>query len=629
MTSNARDRTKQARQSAYSTEARPIRKGRKKRLRYLAIAAVIGLLLFAGCFGWLALKANQIHASLTKSASLADQLGAEVLNGEPENARKTFATLQGHTATARAAGTDPVWRAAGNLPFIGSNFAAVSEIAVSAHDVVNSAVGPLLEASEAFDWGTLAPSNGSVDIASIENISPRLGVAADTVRLSHDRLSRMEEKALLPQVAIPLREATRALDETSEVLTDAAAAADVLPSMLGAEEAKNYLLLIQNSAEVRATGGIPGALAVVHAADGKIELKAQETASQLGLFDPPVIVDPEQAIIYSQRMGQYMQSANLTPDFPTAARTAADMWEQRYPGSQIDGVIALDPIVLSHILEATGPVQLAFHDPLVNDLLASSGLPKALTAQNVVPVLLSDVYAVIDDPRLQDAYFAAVAAEVFKSVVSGQGDGRALIGALTRSADEDRLYIWSGDQVEQEVIASTGLAGTVTGAGSGGASFGAYFNDGTGAKMDFYIRRTVQLERSCTPEGYLQYSLVATLTNTAPTDAAEVLPEYVTGGGVFGVPPGTVETNFVAYGPDQARLQTARIDGEQVPLGSYRHGDRPVGTVTTELRPGQSATVELDFTGVVQTSDPILHVTPTIQPLEEVLLPTVSNGQCH
>jgi hypothetical protein len=561
--------------------------------------------------------------------ALTDQLQSDLAAGDVEGANATFARIQENTARARTAGTDPLWRAAGSLPFFGPNFSAISEVTVSADDVVNRAVAPLLQQMGPMDWDILAPVDGRIDVAPVKDLSPRLSTAANTVRLSYERLSSIDAARLLPEVAVPLEEATSRLHEAGEALNDAAAAAEVVPGMLGADEPRKYLLLIQNSAEVRATGGIPGALAEVTATNGRIELTAQDSASAMGRFDPAIIVDPAQTPIFSTRMGRFMQSSNLTPDFPTAAQTAATMWETRHEGSTINGVIAIDPVALSHILQATGPVELSFDNASVGDLLIQSGLPTSLTADNVLQTLLSDVYAAIEEPRLQDEYFAAVAAVVFDALSSGTGNNKELIHALTRSTNEGRIYVWSADNDEQSVIASTDLAGSVTGSeSSGGAAFGAFFNDGTGAKMDYYVRRTVQLSKGCTAEGYHQYTLIVTLKNIAPADAAESLPTYVTGGGVFGVPVGTVQTNFVGYGPDQSQLQTARINGEPVPLGSYRHGDRPVGVLTTTLEPGQTATVELDFTNVVQQSEPKLDVTPTIQPTKEVVLPLQVDGTC-
>ncbi|PVE14973.1 hypothetical protein DDA93_15295 [Arthrobacter sp. Bz4] len=393
--------------------------------------------------------------------------------------------------------------------------------------------------------------------------------------------------------------------------------------MLGDQEPRNYLVLIQNSAEIRATGGIPGALAIITADDGGISLTSQASSSDIDLFEPALETDSQQEAIYSFRMGAYIQSVNLTPDFPTAAATAKEMWEQRRGGPPIDGVIAIDPVVLSNILRATGPVDLGdFANPAVSSAVSDASLPSSLTSENVLSTLLSAVYAQVKEPVVQDAYFAAVAARIFEAIAAGQGDSGQLIRALITSAEQDRLYLWSSLDAEQNLIATSRLSGEVTGASVGGTSFGVYFNDGTGAKMDYYTRRTVQLQQHCNnEEGYSEYTVRVSLTNTAPIDAGNVLPPYVTGGGIYGVAPGNVRTNTIAYGPTQALLQSARIDGENVPLGAFLHGQRPVGVLTTEIGPGETATIEMDFSQVVQESEPFLKVTPTIQDNSEVRLP--------
>lgn len=605
------------------------RSGSPRRMgRRIGIFLGIVVLVISAAIGWLTHQALDIRDKLNTSQSLFSVLQSQLLNRDFSSAELTLEELRTLTSDARASGTDPIWRAAAHLPILGPNFAAVTEITVTADDVLTRAVSPLVSRSSAFDWASLAPLDGRVDPEPIAELSPTLSAASNTVALSHDRLSQIERSALLPEIAEPLSEATDTLGRARITLEDAAAAADMLPAMLGASEPRAYLLLIQNSAEIRTTGGIPGALAVVRADDGRIELAAQSSATELGRFEPTVLVDEEQSRIYSSRLGKYMQSVNLTPDFPTAAQTAAEMWRTRNGDAKIDGVIALDAVTLSHVLKATGPVELSFEDPISAEFLKASGLPTTLTAENVVPTLLSDVYSAIEKPESQDVYFASVAAEIFKALSTGAGDRRALIGSLIASAEEGRLYLWSANPNEQETIVSTELSGSVTGADTGGAAFGAYFNDGTGAKMDYYMRRTVQLHRACTSEGYLQYTLTVELFNTAPPDAAESLPPYVTGGGAYGVPPGTVQTNFVGYGPYQARLQTARINGESVPLGAHRHGERPVGLLTTSLAPGETATVEMDFTGVVQASDPVLDVTPTVQPMNDVILPLRGDITC-
>ncbi|MBP3037165.1 DUF4012 domain-containing protein [Arthrobacter sp. zg-ZUI100] len=397
--------------------------------------------------------------------------------------------------------------------------------------------------------------------------------------------------------------------------------------MLGNDGPRTYLVLVQNSAEVRATGGIPGALAILKTDHGQISLGDQSSATALGEFRPSIPVDSEQAAMFTKRLGTQMQNVNLTPDFPTAASTAKQMWEERHHGQTVDGVVAIDPIVLSHLLEVTGPVALT--DSGVLDLIHATSLPSSLTSENVASTLLSEVYREIENPAAQDAYFAAVAGSVFAAFADGQGNSSQLLKALTTSANEDRLRVWSNLPDEQETLGSSALGGSVVGQGTGGATFGVYFNDGTGAKMDYYAKRTVQLLQRCKADAYNGYTVRTTVTNDAPLDAASSLPAYVTGGGQFGVEPGSIRTNYVVYGPAQSFVETASINGETVPIGSGKHGQRPVGTVTLELGPGESAVLDVAFSRVVQDSEPRLMVTPSIASTEEVILPMITENSCE
>jgi hypothetical protein len=390
--------------------------------------------------------------------------------------------------------------------------------------------------------------------------------------------------------------------------------------MLGAQTPRNYLLVIQNNAESRASGGIPGALAVLTLDKGKLALGTQSSAGAVGVMYPTIPVDSEQQQIYSARMGKFMQDVNLTPDFPTAASTAQAMWEKEY-SQRVDGVISIDPVALGYILDATGPVKIT-HPELM--ALASRGLPTELNGQNVVKTLLSDVYAKIQQPKLQDAYFAGVAQETFAALSKGQGEAKGLIKSLTKGVEEGRVLVWSGLPAEQSVIGKYALSGSIVGPSVAPAQFGAYFNDGTGAKMDYHVKRTVQLVKECPQNGYEQTSVRVTSTNTAPADAATSLPTYVTGGGAFGVPAGSVQTNIVAYGPVQAYVETATLDSQRTDFAPHRHSNRPVGVVAIQLAPGESKTVAFTFGKIVQHTEPNVVVTPTVQDVKDVILPTVT-----
>jgi hypothetical protein len=597
------------------------RTGNSRRRLLLAGLWSAGFALLAGTLGvWITVKAEAIEGDLKSAAQLVPGLKDRFVEDRADEAAAIVEKLKAHTSAARSTAEDPVWRLASALPWLGPNFSAVAEVAYSADDVANLGLAPLAKSFGSLEWQSLLPSGAGPDLNAIEKASPDVSAAAHAVQASAQRLNSIDTNGLLPQVAGPLRQARDQLNEATDVLIDVADASRLAPTMLGSDGARNYLVMIQNNAEARASGGIPGALAILSVDQGKLKLGNQSSAAAIGVMSPVLSVDPDQEQIYSSRLGKYMQDVNLTPDFPTAAATARKMWERK-TGERVDGVISLDPVALSYLLTGTGPIKTSLTGPAA---LADTGLPIELNSKNVVRTLLSDVYAKIEQPALQDAYFTEVAQQVFAALSSGKGNPKGLIEGIKRGAAEGRLLIWSNVSNEQDVLAKYPLSGSVAGSSVSPAQFGVYFNDGTGAKMDYYVKRTVQLEQECTRGDYAQIKVRVTSKNTAPPNSASTLPAYVTGGGIFGVPAGTVQTNIVAYGPVQANVVDAAAEGRKVPFASQRHAGRPVGTVTVRLAPGQSSTVEFTFGKIVQHTEPVVAVTPTIQNLKEVVLETKS-----
>ncbi|MFJ5961877.1 DUF4012 domain-containing protein [Pseudarthrobacter oxydans] len=601
-----------------SMPSRQHRRKAQKRALQLGLPIVVAAGLVGGGAVWLGLKTTSVQAELESAAGLVPQLKQEILLSDPESAKSTVAKLREHTSAARKAAEDPLWTLASGLPLIGPNLSAVAEVARAGDDVASLGLSPLVEVYESLDWDALVPSTSGTSLEPLKAAAPSVASSAYAVRASSERLEGIDTAQLLPQVAHPLLEATKELKQASGALDSAADAARVAPTMLGANGPKNYLLMIQNNAEARASGGIPGALAVLTLDQGKLSMGAQSSAVDVGVMSPTLPVDAQQQQIYSARLGKYMQDVNLTPDFPTAAAMAQSMWEKK-TGQRVDGVVSIDPVVLSYVLQATGPV--AVGGAGLTEV-GAAGLPTELNGSNVVPTLLSDAYAKIQEPELQDAYFASVAKEVFSALSSGKGEAKGLITGITKGAEEGRVLVWSSNSSEQSVIAKYPLSGAISGPSISPAQFGVYFNDGTGAKMDYYVKRTVQLVKDCPKDGYEQTTVRITSINTAPPDAAVSLPAYVTGGGNYGVPPGSVQTNIVAYGPSQAHVETAKLDGQKTEFAPYFHGNRPVGVLAIRLSPGESKTIDFTFGKIVQHTEPNVVVTPTVQDVKDVTLPT-------
>lgn len=539
----------------------------------------------------------QARTALTTALGQVQQLQSALLAGDEPAARTALTDLRETTQRGRELTSDPVWTVATLVPWVGPNLAAVTTVAAGVDDLADLALPAVLETTAALDLAALAPVGGQIDLAPLVEAAPLVAQASDAAAAVDLDVAAIRTEDLLDAIARPVTDAQTRVDELAATLRNAERATVLLPPMLGADGPRRYLLLLQTNAELRATGGLPGSISVITADDGRVELVEQVPASSMPRYDEPALeLAAEDEALYSSRLGRFMGDVNLTPDFPTTAELTVEMWRQ-HSGQAVDGVLATDPVALSYLLEATGPVP--------------DGLGGELTAANAVDVLLSGVYETVPDAD-QNAFFAAAAANVFAALVGGQSNPAASGPALGRAAAEHRLLVWSSHEDERAELAGTVLAGTMPSGPGAAASVGVFFNDGTASKMDYYLDTAIEpVSGPCETSG-ATYTVRISMANQAPLDAADSLPAAVIGPGRSGVVAGGIRTNVVLLGPPAGSIQAVRRDGNLVGVGSYAQDGRPATVVTVDLVPGEE-TVLLVEMGSPDSAGEVLQVwsTPT------------------
>ena len=584
------------------------RRGSGARVVVWIVLAIVLLLLAAVV--WVGVRGLLAKQHLERSVSLVETLKTQITAGDSDAAKRTAQELEDNAGSARRLTGDPVWGAAQYTPFFGTNLRAVRQVAVVVDDVATGAVRPVAGVVGDLNTRAFAPKNGRIDLQPLVDAQPAVARATKTLTRADVAAQQIDTKSTLSPVTAAVNRLRNALSSVSQQAATANKVVQLAPAMLGHGGDRNYLLLFQNNAELRAGGGIPGAVALLQAKDGAISLGDQAAGSSFGPYDKPVLpLTPDTESLYGNITGRYMQDVNLTPRFDVTGALAREMWKQKF-GQQVDGVLAIDPVTLSYILRATGPVQLATGDTMTSD--------------NAVKLLLSDVYAKYPDPKVQDAFFASAASAVFEKVSSGGFDTKKLVAAISEGTADGRLRLWSADAAEQRQIAGSAVSGALPTASKQTRQFGVYLNDGTGSKMDYYLDKKVSVGGSvCRKDGRPTSVVEVTLRNTAPADAATSLPEYVTGGGALGTPPGNIKTLVAVYAPSNAIYLGASQDGKAASLQTTVDGDHPVAQLRTLLGPGQSTTFRVAFlgeakyatAGVQATSTPGVRQTET-QPLQ-------------
>lgn len=437
----------------------------------------------------------------------------------------------------------------------------------------------MLEAAESLDLTRLGLSNGAIDLAPFAAIEAPLSDAAQVLEAARSRAELIDDGATLPELAEAVREVRGAVTEAATVVGTLHGAATLLPSMLGGEGPRTYVVAMQNNAELRSSGGIIGSIALLRAENGRITLVRQASAQEFPPLDAPLPLSESTVALFEDGPGRYLQNLTSIPDFAEAGPAIANRWQGVF-GDPVDGVVAVDTVVAAHLMGAVGDLSFG---------------PFTVTSDSVVDVLLSQIYAAVPDPAVQDQIFAQAASALLATALTG-AEPQALLAALASAADEHRIRVWSAHDDEQAVLAASDLGGTIAPDRTDEASVGVLLNDTTGGKMDYYTRASVGVATGACA-GVPTTQVRVTWTNDAPGDAGAALPPYVTGDGRYGVPPGSVRTLIAVYGPDGATLAGSDRDGTEEPVQTALVSGRSVVQHEVLLAPGESTTVTVDFQG--------------------------------
>lgn len=546
---------------------------------------------------WVGYQVWQVSRDLTAASDDARALQQALTDGADDTeVDRRLQSLQDRAAAADERTHGRTWGLLTKVPVVGDDAHAVRLVSATIADLSGSGIEPLVES--AADLRSFLPEGGRIPLDKLTELQDPVASADAAFAGAVEALEAEDATNLVGPLRSKYRELTGQVSDASGVLSNAHKAVDLMPSMLGADGPRDYLLVFQNNAEIRATGGLPGAVSLLHVEEGALTLTKQVAGAAFGETDEPVLplTDAEREI-YGEQLGTYFLDANFTPDFPRASALWQARWEQQF-GDSTDGVVAMDPVALSYLLPAIGPIQVG---------------EVTLTADNVVDELLHQTYIRFpDSPSAQDAYFRDVAATIFQSFTTGGADPRTLLEGLRRGAAEGRLALYSTDDFEEDIISSSVLSRSLTGGDQTRPTVDVSLNDTTGAKMSYFLRYSVRIDStSCLRSDIQTLSVVASMESIAPNDASS-LPASVTGGAAYGIPAGSQLVTVRLHGPRGGSIAKVSINGEVQDLETIIDQDgRPVFTTYILLDPQSKTDLQwIMKSGPDQPGDPMLQVTP-------------------
>lgn len=475
------------------------------------------------------------------------------------------------------------------VPLLGRSWDVLREVTRTAKEVIDGAsvLGDGFPAVRA--------ENGAVDLAALAEVRRRLAGPAERSKQALEALEKTSSGFTPRQVSEGRAAALDALSPAVDTLAIAQQGLALASGLLGESGPRSLLVMLQNNAELRGSGGYAASFATGRLEDGAVTLDPLQDVRAVG--DPPELARrvpaPQE---YLEDFGRLAINSttwrmwNMSPHVPDSALVGARIAGALLP-RQPDVVVLLDVPAMAALA--------SLDDGAIRLPDGSTVSPDELTK-----ALLVDAYAEAGADRptqirrradLQAAATLAVTRLLGEDIPAAEA--ARTIGRLARAR---HLVMWSAHPEEQAALAALGAAGAVE-PPPGGDLAHVSVNNLAGNKVDLYVERDISVD-VVLHERHAEVVQRVVFTNRAPED----LVPYVAGRRQ----PGTAVSRVELSIPAAAKGLTATVDGGPWPGTAKPGAVRQRVTARHELPRGASSVMELRYTLPVQDRTYRLRIIP-------------------
>ncbi len=462
-------------------------------------AAVVGYIFYG--------EATQVRDDLTAAKKELSSVTADITAGDTAAVEKTAAEVTKHVNSANARVSTPLWDIMSKIPVVGENVEAVQETTKATHILVRDAMPLAFQLLQKLNVDNLKLEGGGFNLQPFRDAQTELPALTAAFADAKTHVDKIDRSAILPFVDDSIGQLVDIVDQATPSIALAQKYLPTLLTVLGGDGPRDYAILFQNNAEIRATGGNPGTAAILHVDNGKIEMREDWEVMQyawLGYNNTgmPPIEPSEKAQLFESDTWKYVQNFTRYPDFRDTGAQISTLWNKA-TGTNLAGVISIDPVFLSYMLKVTGPVTVPGED-------------EKITADNAVKLLLSDTYERFgSDGLAADEYFAKASSAIFAKVSAGGWDPIKMFEQFQRGVAEQRFYMWFPDEATQAMAVEFGVDGGITSDNKTKTQTGIYLNDVSVSKLDYWL--STKMDVQCNADARTVTTSV-TMTNSLPDD---------------------------------------------------------------------------------------------------------------
>lgn len=576
---------------------------RRRKWPWILLAIFVLLVVVVVLAVVFALQALSVRNDMQQAKDGVSKVMPLIEEGDTDGVQRVAAEVLELTTSANETVSGGLWQAASLVPWVGANVDAVRQTAQATHVLVRDAMPLALELLPLANPENLKVEGGGINLDVFRDAQPQLPALRAAFDEAKTHIDRIDRDAIIPLVEQSIGQLVDIVDDATPAIAFAEENLPVVLSMLGGDGPREYALLFQNNAEIRSTGGNPGAGTVLRVDNGHVEMREDEQALRFAMDGtsgnfPQYLDSEEKMAIFESDTWAYSQNYTRPLDFADTASLIRGLWGQSV-GGELDGVLSLDPVALSYMLRATGPVTVP-------------GENEPVTADNAVKLLLSDTYERFgSDGVAADIYFANVASAIFSTVMSGGWDPTTMIEQLGIATDEQRIYGWFADESAQTVARDLGIDGGVAQTNDDATQTGIFLNDVSHSKLEYYLSSEVAVTCSAA-DRTLTTSI--TLHNSIPRDD---LSSYTLGhrNSSWGLPRTTMILDVIGLA-----LPGGSLTGSEPGAGdradwdrSGAYGDREAKSLLMLLDKDETKTVSFTSTVPDGASAPLeVRYSPTV-----------------
>lgn len=568
------------------------------------VILIVFVVVLGGFTAVFYVSARNVYNSSLNAVSLSKDIATSFGEGNTKNIVSDAQSFSQCLQSMKDETDKPIWKIAQHVPFISGDVQKAIDLVDIGQQVSVNVVTPVAQDMDGVSVQSIL-SNQKIDLDSLNQLCKVFSDVQPAIADADQQINALGG-AQFEYLNDPLQASKARLNELNTAAVNLGNIAPQLPAMLGSEGTRTYLVVAQNNAQLRSTGGSPAAQMLISINQGKFTLSTFKIADEDYQEGQIPLTDEERQIVVDL-MGTdadtEQQDVNVVPSFPRAAQLL-EWCSEKNTGESVDGVIAIDPIFLQDLLDLIGGVR------------ASNGTQ--IDGENAAQLMMNGVYLnQSSESKHGNSDFAQLAGLSLSSVVNNMG--RVSITDFVRcvwdATQTNHFTIYMDKEDEEAAIERINAAGEVNQDGTQPVA-ALYLNDACDSKLDWYLKAQQRITGvQYNDDSSVTYTVDATLENTAAATAMQNnAPEELVGDNPEGRNYGIVLSCLImaptggSISDVDARLTT---DKDQSNVSLYGNN---VVTGSLEIDPGETIDVSYKITTQRGATAPLqLYMTPVAQ----------------